>query len=103
MNFVDKYWWIYNHPKLRGPEYGSVWIEIEPHMVCPETNRIEDDDSLNTKVQYWVECGGTCIDEFLGGVSQYHDCDLDCGGDTYEEAVERLYELVLTHYDDYEE
>lgn len=102
MNICDKYWWIFQHTKLQGPEYGQVWIEIIPNMVDPVTLTIEDDTSRNTKLQFWVECGGTCMpDEDNTHANTFHDWNLDCGGDTWEGAVEALYALVKKHYGEY--
>ncbi|AXC38800.1 UNVERIFIED_ORG: hypothetical protein [Escherichia phage CMSTMSU] len=32
---------------------------------------------------------------------QAHDYELDCGGDTYDEAIDELYKNVLNTYGDY--
>lgn len=99
----DKYWWIYHHTKLQGPSWGCVWIDIQPHMVDPATRCIEDDESRNTHLEFWVECGGTCEpDEHTPKGCTYHDWELDCGGDTWNEAIDNLYKLVLKHYGEYE-
>ena len=52
------------------------------------------DETKNTKVEIWLEHGhydvdwGACV----------HNIDLDCGGDTFEEAIIKLAELVKRHY-----
>ena len=102
MNIVEKYYWITQHPKYV-PFGDSAIIEITPHMVCPETNRIENLPLLNTKLQFWVELMIPFFDEHHNQHCNAHDVDVDCGGDTWEEAVENLYQLVLEKYGDYTE
>lgn len=102
MNIAEKYYWITQHPKYV-PFADSAIIEITPHMVCPETNRIEDLQLLNTKLQFWVELLIPHFDEQFKQHCHAHDYELDCGGDTWEEAVENLYKLVLEKYGDYTE
>jgi hypothetical protein len=99
MNIADKYYWIMNHPKYV-PIGSDAVIEITPHMVCPETNCIEKLPILNTKLRFWVELMVPYEDEdSYHGLS--HEWELDCGGDTWEEAVAALYQLVLAKYGDY--
>lgn len=97
MNHVDKYYWIIDHPNIGLPTAQGV-IELYPQTVNPENNTIEQDITLNTKYQWWVEFSKlNCVyDEHLT-----HFWDLDCGGDTAEEAIHKLYELVLAQYGDY--
>lgn len=105
MNFVDKYWWIYDHPKCN-PEGKPPIVEIVPVMVNPETNRIEKAAERNTKPRWWVEFMTYETCEMENGVFRllpHHDWDLDCGGDSYEAAVEALYEKVLNKYGNYGE
>lgn len=87
----DKYWWINNHPKFNS----GCWIEITPHMVNPDSLEVSDFEEENTLLRLWVECGG--YDE----EGSFHDWRLDCGGNTWEEAVSSLYELVLKEYGEY--
>lgn len=99
MNHVDKYYWIINHPKLTLGR-GQAQIELTPHMVNPITGAIDPDDHLNTKFEWWVELSSVgCGDN--GGHEMYHEWELDCGGDTAEEAIDNLYNLVLVKYGDY--
>ena len=102
MNIAEKYYWITEHPAY--VPFGDVAvIEITPHMVCPETNCIEKLDFLNTKLRFWVEFMTPFYDEELKAHHHIHDWELDCGGDTWEEAVEALYQKVLEKYGDYTE
>ena len=83
-------------------DFYTAWIFLSEHKmfhhmfecglytavvkVNPETNEIDDDDTKNIKVQVWLE--------------HYHDFDLNCGGDTFEEAIIALAGLVKKHYTD---
>ena len=66
-------------------------LDIEVVKVTPSTNRISDKESENTKTVVWLECG----------TNDDHDLDLDCGGDTFEEAIIELAELVRKKFGDY--
>ncbi len=103
MNTCDKYYWVINHPKLT-PESRQADVELTPHMVCPTDNTIKSDTSLNTKLQWWVEvCFYGYVDEYHDDLQPFHDWELDTGGDSSEEAIENLYDLVLAEYGDYSE
>lgn len=103
MTTSDKYWWILEHPAFLNKDQVSPSIEVEPHNVCPSTNRIEDYKPLNTKVRYWVEFIIPWYDEEKKEWSTAHDWRRDTGGDTYEEAIDNLYQLVFEKYGDYTE
>ncbi|AHK11288.1 hypothetical protein S14_179 [Shewanella sp. phage 1/4] len=101
MNHVDKYYWIIDHPKLTIGG-GQASIELTPHMVNPDNETIETEDNkqhLNTTPRWWVEV----LYEVWGKyeIEYCHDGELDCGGETAEDAINTLYELVLTKYGDY--
>lgn len=73
--------------------------------VDPDTYCIEEDESRNTKTVIWLETGRT-INEDIGdgdGVQEMteHDWRLDCGGDTYEEAIIKLANLIDETYPNY--
>ncbi len=106
MNNVDKYYWIINHPKLTSKNCFQAEIELTPHMVNPANDTIEDDKSLNTKQQWWVELSGYNEfhdDEILPfDATHSHYWEMDTGGDTAEEAVDNLYDAVLRVYGDYD-
>lgn len=80
-------------------------VDIDPVLVNPLTGFIDEDDSLNTKLVVWLEGGGwydmrddphapPCVDPWVA----CHDINLDCSGDTMEEALLRLADLVEEHY-----
>ncbi len=66
-------------------------LDIEVVKVNPSTNMIDDNESENIKPVVWLECG----------THDDHDIDLDCGGDSFEEAIIELAELVEKKFGDY--
>ena len=108
-NTVDKYYWIIDHPKLTNKYGTQPTIEMTTHMVNPVDCVISTDGSRNTKLEWWIECNVANEDfnpsaEFpdFESFRRYHDTILDCGGNTAEEAIDNLYNLVIKHYGDYE-
>jgi hypothetical protein len=104
MNHVDKYYWVIDHPKLTIGG-GQAMIELTPHMVNPDNETIElvlNKQSLNTSSRWWVEVTVESENECGSqGWEFYHDWDLDCGGNSAEEAITNLYQLVLNKYGEY--
>ena len=98
-HFVDKYYWIIDHPLNRVSDicFFQNEIDIQPQLVNPMTNEIDMDDSRNTKVEFWVEF--SYFDVECG--ANAHDMEFDCGRDSYEEAVEALFQLVYNNFGDY--
>lgn len=103
MNACDKYYWIKDHPAFINKALVPLELEIDPHMVCPTTNRIEEFQRLNTKHQLWVEVMIPYFDVDEQKWTHSHDWNLDTGGDTWEEMIEKLYDLVVEHYGHYTE
>lgn len=95
-SFFDAWSYLNNHElflnELGISDFANS-IDIEVVKVNPETMEISDNDDENTKVQVWLECN------FYDGEYYHHDLDLDCGGDTFEEAIVNLAELVYKKYD----
>ena len=100
-HFVDKYYWIVNHPlnrNLSNHIISANEIDVLPSLVDPEIGEVNlDDDTKNTKVEYWAEISYLDLDEDI----MCHDYRFDCGGDSYEEAVEALFQLVYNEFGDY--
>lgn len=93
MNFYESWIFLSNHEIFNDSfEYDRLWIH--PTKVNPETNEIDNDQSKNTKLQIWLECFPDISN--IGG--RYHDIDLDCGGDTFEDAIVELAKLVMKKY-----
>lgn len=68
-------------------------VDIAVVKVDPITRHAEDDDALNTHTQVWVEMGkwewptSKPIDEHSLRDAHFHDTDLNCGGDSFEQAI----------------
>ncbi len=121
-DFYQAWWFLYNHPifddtpkkmmLVEEPMPGTFslfesCLDVDVVQVSPVTLRIEDYDEFNNKTQVWLECGPWVHkdrrrpkherESYPEGSS--HDPSLDCGGDTYEEAIVKLANLVFQHYD----
>jgi hypothetical protein len=101
-DFYEAWWFLYEHPEFNDVKnyqysFGNC-LDIDVQKVNPKTRRIEDDESLNTHTEVWLECGGFIKDEHFKEKIHCHDIDLDCGGDTFEEAIIKLANLVKKHY-----
>ena len=89
---------------LKFPKLDNTWgffeecLDIYVTKVNPKTKRIDDNEKLNTKVEVWLECGKYLFDEHRKEYLPCHDIDLDCGGDTFEEAIIKLANLVKKYY-----
>lgn len=71
-------------------------LDIEVVKVNPKNDTAELDESLNTKTAVWLEFGAWDNTEKI----PFHDYDLDCGGNTFEEAIIELANLVDKLYDE---
>jgi len=101
-DFYTAYQFLYNHPIFQEEvNYNNdTWneshfkecLDIDVVKVNPKTNSIDDDETKNTKVQIWLECG-KYNKEF-----RIHDIELDCGADTFELAIIELANLVMEWY-----
>jgi hypothetical protein len=105
LSFYDAWWFLcthrhFNNNHLERINFFEDNLDIEVVKVNPETDRIEDDESLNTKVQVWLECGGYYEDEETKLPIPSYDPRFDCGGDTFEEAIINLAELVRKYEGD---
>ena len=101
MDFCQIWLWLQNHPKLNeypllGTFTESLWIDVV--KVCPETDEISEDETRNTKIQVWLESG--IATELIAGKRAIwtHNLSWDCGGDTFEEAIQALYEKIKKDY-----
>ena len=93
MEFYNAWTFLVNHKMFNGRFEKDLWFDVV--KVNPDTKEIDYlDEAKNTKVEIWLEHGhydvdwGACV----------HNIDLDCGGDTFEEAIIKLAELVKRHY-----
>ena len=93
-DFYEAYHYLREHNMFQG-NFQSC-LDIEVVKVNPLSKSIDDDDTLNTETNVWLECGK--YSKYI----PYHDFELDCGGVTFEEAIIKLANLVKKYYgDDY--
>lgn len=118
-NFYDAWWWLNSTIAFYNPEWGMhlngeplpvdndyiAWasgfhrsIDVNVQKVNPDTNSIDNDMSKNTKVEIWLECGEAWYDEYCNCWSFSHNINYDCGGDTYEQAITNLANIVYQYY-----
>lgn len=98
--FYEAFNYLKNHPifinylndELTIPKFQDC-LDISVVKVNPATSSVDDNGTLNTKVEVWLEAG-----PYLKTGKKSHDYDLDCGGDTFEEAIIELAKLVEKHY-----
>lgn len=99
-NFYDSFNYLKSHPIFNFTPEGersfsafSLCLDVDVQKVNPANGIKEDDEKLNTKVEIWLEVG-----PFISKTTLSHDPDLDCGGDTFEEAIINLANLVEGKY-----
>lgn len=95
MDFYTAWHFLEGHPIFH--RRFSCDLVVDVVKVNPDTNAIDDDETKNTKVQVWLE-HGPYIHKFN---MCSHDIELDCGGDTFEEAIVELAALVKNRYKGY--
>lgn len=106
MDFYTAWNWLYHHPSFFHLDIGNAPgfmsnLEVMTAKVDPSTGRVEDDETRNTKVEIWLEAGPYTKEPGFEGEVPNHDYRLDCGGDTYEQAIIKMANLVLEYYGDY--
>lgn len=91
---VDFYksWRFLTSHKIFNNSFVYDRLEIAVVKVNPVTNEVDDNIEKNTKVQVWLECFPNSAE------GKIHDVDLDCGGNTFEDAIINLAELVEEKY-----
>lgn len=94
MNFYEAWHFLRLHPIFNNRFFEELYIAVV--KVNPETMEVDDDFSKNTKAQVWLEHG-----EYIEEIGMcHHNIDLDCGGDTYEEAIIKMARLVKENFTD---
>jgi len=101
-DFYTAYKWLYDHPMFQKEIKfeGETWneshfrecLDIDVVKINPEKEEIDKDESKNTQVEIWLECGE------YHPKHRVHDVELDCGGFTFEEAIINLANLVMEWY-----
>lgn len=94
IEFYTAYKFLEEHKMFNDCFNDDLWVKVV--KVNPGTNAIDDNHFKNTKIQVWLEHGK--YEEEYGCCN--HDLDLDCGGDTFEEAIIELARLVKANYTD---
>lgn len=94
-NFYGAWWFLNDHPMFQDEYESSQFqecLDVFVAKVNPKTCSVDDDKNLNTKVEVWLEIGQydkTC---------RWHDVNLDCGGNTYEDAIINMANNVMEQY-----
>lgn len=100
-NFYEAFQFLDGHPIYIGTFMRGLSVDVV--KVNPETNAVDDEPDNNTLVQVWLESGPF---QYMGALHEYmhtHDIRLDCGGNTFEEAIVKMAKLVEIHYGTYTE
>lgn len=102
-DFYTAYEWLEDHPIFKHPRYNvshfAADLDISVVKVNPETEAIDEDNSLNTHVRVWLEHGP--FDDADDYARCSHDYNLDSYGNTFEEAIMDLALKVHKYYGDY--
>lgn len=103
--FRPAWWWLKQHPIFFDHLHSrfNECLSIEVVDLNPLTDEVAEDEALNTRAAVWLEIGP--YDQGPGpfGSGQFtHDTDLDCGADSFEEALVRMASLVWAKYGDYD-
>lgn len=96
-NFYDAWHFLVEHPRFED-KFMTECLTVDVVKVNPKTKIREEDDNLNTETNVWLECG-----DFSEEGYATHEIALDCGADTFEEAIVKLANLVAKHYGTYTE
>ena len=99
MDFYQAFHFLKNH-RIFGDRFLES-LDITVVKVDPKTKRVADKRERNTLTRVWLEAG-PLIKRKPGKVWEgpdfYTDPDLNCGGDTFEDAIICLAEKVLSIY-----
>jgi hypothetical protein len=101
-NFYEAFKFLEEHHMFHNPatqisEFQDQ-LSIDVVLVNPENKTIEEDVKLNTLPQVWLEASVFEDDPEDGYKGFSLDHDLDCGGDTFEDAIIDLALRVLKKY-----
>ena len=91
---TNKYFW---HKDLGEMIYENMFQEslsIDVVKVNSENHLIDEDESQNTKIRVWLESGEPYLDHNLDVRFNSHNTNYDSGGDTFEEAIIEMANLV---------
>lgn len=113
-DFYEAYNYLKNHKMCECPIYNDngrktkytnnyfdKCLDVDVVKVNPITNEIDNIKANNTKTQVWLEFGRAFIDlDITNEAMIEHDLRLDSYGDTFEEAIIMLANLVNEYYYD---
>lgn len=109
MEFYEAWRYLSEHKlfEKNGINCFDSLLMINVVKVNPVTQEIDDNEEKNTLVQVWIETGAWHMPEDYpeedrwqiskDGI-QNHDYDLDCGGNSFEDAIIELAKLVKEKY-----
>lgn len=103
-DFYEAWWFLSEHPhfEMKNKYFKTSMfaqsLSIDVQKVNPNTCSIDEDEKENTKVEIWLECGPQLYNEITKRFEPSHEVDLDCGGDTFEEAIINLANIVNEKY-----
>ncbi len=89
--FYDAWWWL-----VENHEWVINRLNIDVVKVDPKSKRVLNDASRNTLINYWLESGPWEKQE--KEMVPTHDIRLDCGADTFEQAIIKIARLTKKHY-----
>ena len=93
--FTEAWWFLQDHKILEKRNTNvETCLDIFVTKVNPKTGKIDKDDTKNTETEVWLEFG------FPEKGTNYptHDVRLDCGAETFEQAIVILANLVKKYY-----
>ena len=93
---ISKTFQYYDEKEDMYMSYFTNGLLINAMKVNPETKCVDEDNGLNTKTEVWLECGEPYLDENCNTIRNYHNIEYDTGGDTFEEAIINLANLIWT-------
>jgi len=101
-DFCEAFYYLNKQPEFIEPDFrGSVdegdflnHTNIMVVKVNPKTFSIDDDVEKNTLTQVWLEPGTWEYSEDTKKIEAFHHYQWDCGGNTFEEAVLKLANMI---------
>ncbi len=96
--FYDAWWYLKEHSMFKYDGIGGFQecLDVFVAKVNPENDTVDDDKTKNTKVEIWLETGPyePWDSDDPATVGSTHDINLDCGAETFEQAIIKLSKLV---------
>lgn len=97
--FSEAWYFLQDHPLLeKNNATVEMALEIMVAKVNPKTGKVDKNDCKNTETEVWLEFGFPEYDKKLKDWIYAHDIRLDCGAETFEQAIVILAKLVKKYY-----